>query len=293
MARRRAMVTESSLELLLDTMCNSFGGIMFIALLVAILSQFAEVRETPPVQASRAASDLAARRATLQEELRQQRAAEEQLSAVSEAIEAHPNRVHLPKLMKLQADNEAAARQRDQLAANEHETRQRAQAVAADVQQMDDQSHEIESELAAARDTAEKNRTTRELRLPRIRETLTMSYWIIVKEGRLVLLRKNRNGVVNRDVVAYKDGEGQEIFTALPGKGIRIAGKWTADVGVQALLNECAPALINLQFAVYPDSYAAFIVARDYFTGRGYEYNWVPMGADEDLILVPGHAPVQ
>ena len=45
---RRGATTGSgeSLELLLDTMCNAFGGVMFIAMLLGVLSQFAEV--TPP-----------------------------------------------------------------------------------------------------------------------------------------------------------------------------------------------------------------------------------------------------
>ena len=39
MSRRRAKEEESSLELLLDTMCNTFGGVMFIAIsLLVVLS---------------------------------------------------------------------------------------------------------------------------------------------------------------------------------------------------------------------------------------------------------------
>lgn len=37
--KRRALIPADSLDLLLDTMCNTFGGIILIALLVALLSR--------------------------------------------------------------------------------------------------------------------------------------------------------------------------------------------------------------------------------------------------------------
>ena len=51
MSRRRRQRTEtnSSLDLLLDTICNTFGGIIFLAILVAVLLQFSGAApfETP------------------------------------------------------------------------------------------------------------------------------------------------------------------------------------------------------------------------------------------------------
>jgi len=39
MSRRRQRVQTSSLDLFLDTICNAFGGIMFISILISILIQ--------------------------------------------------------------------------------------------------------------------------------------------------------------------------------------------------------------------------------------------------------------
>jgi len=47
MKKRRIRGPGDSLDLLLDTICNSFGGIIFIACLVAILA-----RDTPPARGS-------------------------------------------------------------------------------------------------------------------------------------------------------------------------------------------------------------------------------------------------
>ena len=40
MARRRSKVQSSSLDLFLDTICNAFGGIMFLSILISVLLQF-------------------------------------------------------------------------------------------------------------------------------------------------------------------------------------------------------------------------------------------------------------
>ncbi len=51
MARRRSLMSDtSSLELLLDTICNTFGGIVFVSLLVVILVNMSsrETADTPP-----------------------------------------------------------------------------------------------------------------------------------------------------------------------------------------------------------------------------------------------------
>ena len=37
MSRKKKIIPQDSLELLLDTMCNTFGGVMFISLLLVIL----------------------------------------------------------------------------------------------------------------------------------------------------------------------------------------------------------------------------------------------------------------
>ena len=47
---------ESSLELLLDTMCNTFGGVMFIAIaLVVVLSMMSHIESAEPFKSDYAA----------------------------------------------------------------------------------------------------------------------------------------------------------------------------------------------------------------------------------------------
>ena len=48
MARRRSTQSTSSLDLFLDTICNAFGGIMFISILISILVQMRGEQEHDP-----------------------------------------------------------------------------------------------------------------------------------------------------------------------------------------------------------------------------------------------------
>ena len=51
MRKRRNTEDDSSLELLLDTMCNTFGGVMFIAIMLfVIISNLVQAQVTTPVQ---------------------------------------------------------------------------------------------------------------------------------------------------------------------------------------------------------------------------------------------------
>ena len=54
MSRHRGAADESSLELLLDTICNTFGGVLFISILVVILVNMSSeaVSTTPPDEIS-------------------------------------------------------------------------------------------------------------------------------------------------------------------------------------------------------------------------------------------------
>lgn len=86
MKRRKASLDDGSLELLLDTICNTFGGIIFLALLMALLVNVPAVgsdgpsdRRSPPrdpAADARRLAELELRRVELLAESRRLRAAE-------------------------------------------------------------------------------------------------------------------------------------------------------------------------------------------------------------------------
>ncbi|MCA9014470.1 MAG: hypothetical protein KDA77_03980 [Planctomycetaceae bacterium] len=87
MARRTSTeARESSLELLLDTICNTFGGVLFISILVIVLVNMSSRQIVHTPQKSRAQQDLELLQ--LQQDLEQARAQLETLNETASRMEA-------------------------------------------------------------------------------------------------------------------------------------------------------------------------------------------------------------
>ena len=289
---------ENSLELLLDTMCDCFGGVMFIAMLVAIMSQFAEVKVPNQIsEASATVKQLETDRASLQSELQRTKKAGTQQVIVSSVINEHPNRDLLPELAKLKDQCADSITQRDQAISGVSATEKRIKEIVSEADQLGAKAKELEAKLNQARKEGERTRVSRELRLPKLRPSTTIPFWMIVKGNRLyLLLRPGSEGFdeVNDAAVEHEESPGQNVFKAKPGCGIALNGDWTSAYEIRSLLNSLSTSSYNLQFAVYPDSYGAFIRLKEFFLKQGYEYNWAAMpNADLPLVLVRGTPPVQ
>jgi len=282
--RRRRFREEGSLELLLDTMCNAFGGVMFIAMLLAVLSQFAQVR-------SRAQDDseslrlrrLRTQRMELGSELRQLRAARQQQANLSKAFAQHPNRDVLPELLSLAKGNAAKEARKEALSKEVAKARDRLEAELARQEKLRGDLARIGGELPIARKTV-KGRT-RELRMPRLRRMWKVPYWMIVRWDRLYLLRTPAQPgwrkPANTDVVNFQKVGRVDEFEAIPGRGVDLKGNWKLSPEMEDILGRLRAENYGMFFAVYPDSYGTFIPLRDFFVGLGYSYNWVPWGEEK------------
>jgi hypothetical protein len=100
--RRRTLAPKDSLDLLLDTMCNAFGGIVLMAILIALLIQDTGSGNTPSPPARRE-TDEAARKA------RELAALEAEIASLEETREANRE---LIALVRRRNELEAAAVER-------------------------------------------------------------------------------------------------------------------------------------------------------------------------------------
>jgi hypothetical protein len=100
--RRRILAPKDSLDLLLDTMCNAFGGIVLMAILIALLIQEGGPGKTPSEPARREAAE-AARKA------RELAALEAEIASLEEKREANRE---LIDLIRRRNELEAAAAER-------------------------------------------------------------------------------------------------------------------------------------------------------------------------------------
>ena len=198
--------SDSSLDLLLDTICNTFGGVLFISMLVVVLLNMTsrQVAITPPTDAAQAELarcrkelaqtqgdvDTWRTRVGIQEESEklvndpQLRELVEELGA-SQAERADiedDTSDHLEEIGKSQTDVNDIARQLDR----------RAKAIA-----------RAKQALAAADEqlTQEVKKRTKELKAPTEQETTNREVVFLLRKGRLCACHKkdsNGNLIVNK-----------------------------------------------------------------------------------------------
>lgn len=105
--KRRSQGPKDSLDLLLDTMCNAFGGIVLIAILVALLIKKpgeGELPETPMTLEDLALSRKASELSRLEAEIK---AVEERYESDKKLIDLITKRNHLEKALEIRRGSEA------------------------------------------------------------------------------------------------------------------------------------------------------------------------------------------
>lgn len=279
----------SSLELLLDTMCNAFGGVMFLAMLLAILTQFTEAPSAAAEEARqreqrREQAALARQAAQLREELAKARA------QAAAAARLHPHRALASLLESKARQNESAAEElaKAEAAAAEANLRaEEAEAAKAAVEKRVEQAKgQARDALGAIKD--QRADATRQIRMPQIRRLAKSPFWLIVRWNRLYMLHQPTRfsfiGSANERDVRQTRYEGYAEYEPLNDRGVDLGGPWKQSAEVASLLNGVAKDRQVLYFAVYPDSFTTFRAVRDFLVDRGYDYFWVMRPPDEEKL---------
>jgi len=305
MARRRR-TDDSSLELLLDTICNTFGGVLFLAMLVSLLLTQTQRRidglpATPApavsaadlvrleTRAAEASRDVEA----LGHQIRQARRiagefevvdAEALLSAMEAAEQqvrdAEARRVRL--LQSIAAEQAAAARssaakesnERDRQATAERarRARERLAAAVAEREQLVEAAIRIRDEeirLATVETTG---------KAPKMRGTNKDEFPLLMRYGRLYLAKKLVGGrlVVNEDDFLLTPGLVANVAQAKPHAGVDLAVAEGRDAGLRRVTSDFPPARWYACIVVHPDSFDEYLVAKHWLVARGYEIRLIP-----------------
>jgi hypothetical protein len=305
MARRRRGA-DGSLELLLDTICNTFGGIVFIAMLVSVLLTQTRRRTeaSAPVEPHPALS--AADLVRLQAEVLEAEAEFEQIGDVAESFEAIVAQVdpdHREQVAEmLEAEREAtqvASEQARLLAdlatAQAARARAASKAVAAE-RDADSRSARaveatrrleaammtretlLESADILARSAAESATVRTKGRAPRMRDTDKLEFGVMLKYGRMYVMKTIRGGraLVNTADFWVVEERSHNTARPLPHRGLAIRRDATLPAEVEATLGDINPREWYLALVVHPDSFEAFLELKAVLVGLGYEYRLLP-----------------
>lgn len=302
MKRRRALAPADSLDLLLDTMCNTFGGIILLALLVALMPQKRVDGETPSPSATLYEQRIAfaeAELAALQKHVKNTPA--DDTTAATAALEGAKERLSNARrdalLLASDVTQKAAsiatlggaaweqlAEEFKKLERRETELRNLIAASEAETTRLQERRAALE---AQARD--EQNKQTVKLRFPKERPRIRNSLAVICKFGRIYPAHQ-MGGAKDRLNITWKTiGDETEESIPLADKGIQ----FPKDAATfHALLIAFKAEDVYVAFYVYPDSYEVFRAAKDIAIEARYEFGIEVVPAGRRLLWGPnGSSP--
>jgi hypothetical protein len=282
-----------SLDLLLDTMCNTFGGIIMIAILVALLAQKSP---SPIVPAERARSEMTERRlANAETELAAARALRAQLEVTaSPALADRANeRQRLADALRVaQTTADAQASQTAQSAAMKSADPGKILAdLAAKSAAQERRASDVQNALAAQSQNSERLRTrlaelatqiekefdtrTKQLRLPKERAKTKGPFNVILKFGRAYPLTDSRG---ERNVKSIEWSERLSSHRARP-----IVGSGDDAASLTRLFQALTREEVYVAFYVYPDAFETFAAAREAAANAGLDYGLEIVRAGTEL----------
>lgn len=302
MKRRRALAPADSLDLLLDTMCNTFGGIILIALLVALMPQKKPEGETPSPSLALYEQRIAfaeAELAALQKHVKNT-PSHDTAAATAELAGARERLTNARKDALLLASDvtqkaasiatlggaawEQLADEFKKLERRETELRNLIAATEAEAARLQERRAALE---AQARD--EQAKQTVKLRFPKERPRTRNSLAVICKFGRIYPAHQ-AGGAKDRTNITWKSNGGEsEESIPLPDKGIQLPKDAAA---LRALLTAFKAEDIYIAFYAYPDSYEVFRAAKDIVIEASYEFGIEVVPGGRKLIWGPnGSSP--
>ena len=277
----------SSFDLLLDTMCNTFGGVVFIALLLVILSH-----AMGPAAADGKELDERSRQELLAtEQASELRQLQQQIRILTNMLQnmvvsssnnhqaipqLHPNdnimKTNALLLAEIKSQEEELNHQRQEIEKNKL-------LISASLNSrtnLDHQIAQLEKDLQSA-----TNKETRILRFPRLHTIRKNTVFMAVKNGKLCPVsdvsraRSVERGYDTTHVVVEK-GPQHDTVSFRPNCGQQIRSGVETDGIFQQMLSNIDQQYEYIAFIVFPDSYAEFNYVKNIVVQKRFDYVWRP-----------------
>jgi len=289
---RRKRGGESSLELLLDTICNTFGGILFVAILIVVMLRLT----------SKTKADSETPLPTEVEQLELERQYEElkgTLDALSKAMAAasEMNQVVDPNTSQLLAEYRTRQQIRHELMAERLETLESVaeltqatdkgnrdyQENTEKKQDLERQQEDLQSELKEA-----VAKRTQKVDYSQLRPSDKQEVGIVLRYGRLYVWHRygrggTREGLNTDEFVVLEDTDGQVRSTPNPAAGTAIDETDQSAREVTARLSAFDPSYKVFAVIIWPDSFDQFRQVKEAMLQLGFNYRLMPMELGEKV----------
>ena len=300
MSRRRA-AKQDSLELLLDTICNTFGGVLFIAILVVMLLQQTGKGVSPPPPVTvppEKLHDLSQQITELTAELIRLKANRESQISIVESFSTEEVRELIQRRRELAAKETELQVKANELLAQNAILAARVEADRAEnskvKQDLDDALRE-KQQTQTVLENARKSRTA-EARLPIMRPPgARQEIGLVLRYGRLYVWHRydqfhNRQGLNTDDFVIVGEEDGGILTAPKPTGGIPLDDSAPSKEAIRRLLRQFDPRTCYLVPIVRPDSFAAFARFRDVALELGFNYRLMPVETNSPVVDRGGSA---
>lgn len=277
--------SDSSLELLLDTICNTFGGVLFVAILIVVM-----LRMTSKTQAEANTPQVSEAE---QLELQQQQAALEgtieTLRQAAAGLDDSTGRAD-PATEELLQEFKGKQKSRQELLGRRLEVLGK---IAQHQTSMNQTAHEIEEwdnrEKAAKRrhrelkDTLQAEVASRSQRADYsgTRRTGKHEIQAVLRYGRFYVLHRydssgDRIGLNTDEFIVLEDGARETRTTPMPHAGTIIENTPKATQDVTARLGLFSPRRDYIAILVWSDSFGQFRQLKKALIEAGFEYRLIP-----------------
>lgn len=284
---KRRSNDESSLELLLDTICNTFGGIVFISLLVVVLLSMSSHQEgsEPPTQDAQ----LAMKQAEIQREDLTSKL--ERLKSLAADQELVTGELISQEVITLASELKDAEEQKSTLVVRKSNANGELTKVQSEINNVSVEAQKRSAALNAARDDAEAlekqleeeiKKKSKEAIIPKARQSRmdTMTYFL--KGGKLYGPRLTSNST---DFTTRNTAAGVEVREN-PSGGITVKADGSNMNQVAGKFSGISPKDYAIQVFVWPDSYELWERLREILDERDYKKALEPV--DEDVVIIEG-----
>lgn len=287
-----------SLDLLLDTICNTFGGVVFIAVLVALLLQTrgelsSEHGDRPP------STDEV-------EALRQQLGTiRTQLNRLEKSTRSQQNlldRLAPAELQGLLKRRDEAVAQRDRFRSQRGRLLDQAQDYRRELQTVETKLHAVQGELErTTRESEELQARLAEAQKPKERRVhlpiarrprRKQGVGLILRYGRMYVWHRygpqgTRLGLNTEEFTIVGETDKGLLTTPKPNAGTPLDGRPGNEAEIRQRLKRFAPDDWYVTLVVRPDSFEEFVFLRDVLIDLGYRYRLMP-AADGTRVIDRG-----
>ena len=249
---RRNRNDDSSLELLLDTMCNSFGGVMFIAIALAVMVSLRSAVQPPAADNAERLSRLRQELEMLQNELSRRTLEQRELERRTAEMSSDPRRRLLNEITFLEQKLRERTLQK-QLVEKQHalarteleNARIETMKLARTRQKEEERRKSLEKRRDERRKELDKLKsetssvTAKKLVFNTLTESKKMPYFIIMSQDRVWPVGPEPAGGSLRPnpAVKWTEIDDRVICRIVPGKGIPVFAGQELSPEFEALLN--------------------------------------------------------